>query len=372
MRGKLRIAFLGWGGHVHLERWASCFARMGHEVHILSISGFGQYPEGVVQHRIGLEGRAARWRKIRLAWLLWRINPDVVHVHWAGFAHLVAGVWKGPLVVTAWGSDIYRLSKLPSQVVERVTQGLRAAQLITCDSRDLAATIASFLEPHLPRIEVVQWGVDTESFRHVGPNNPFASELATAGRPVVFSARSFSAVYNHETIVEAFARVREATPEVMLLMKDYKGDPAYRAKIAALVSKLGLLDSVRIVDTVPYARMRELYSLSAITVSVPLSDATPMALFEAMACESVPVVSDLPSLREWIADGANGFLVAPMDVDALTDRIIKLLTNADLRRDIATRNLEVVNSRAGQHTNMMRMEGMLLELTRRTDRSLPP
>jgi glycosyltransferase involved in cell wall biosynthesis len=244
--------------------------------------------------------------------------------------------------------------------------------LITCDSQDLTETIASLLKPHRPRIEIVQWGVDTESFRPVGPTNPFASELATGGRPVVFSARSFSPVYNQETVVQALARVREAIPEVMLLMKDYKGDPAYRARIEALVSKSGLSGSVRIVDLVPYARMRELYSLSAITVSVPLSDATPMALFEAMACESVPIVSDLPSLREWVSDGANGFLVAPTDVDALTDRIIRLLTNPGLRRDIAMRNMEVVTSRAGQHANMRRMEEMLLELTQRIDRSPPP
>ena len=372
MRKRLRIAFLGWGDHVHLERWGGHFAHLGHEVHILSLSGFGQYPAGVVQHRIGLEGRAARWRKMRLAWLLWRIGPDVVHVHWSGFAHLVAGLWDGPLVATAWGSDIYRLSDRPSAVVERAKRGLRAADLVTCDSRHLAEVISSLLEPDPPRVEIVQWGVDVDRFHYIGPNNPFARELATAGRPVVFSARNLYPVYNHETVVQAFARLKRTIPDAMLLMKDYQGDPVYRRRIEDLVSGLGVRDSARIIGTVPYARMRELYSLSAVTVSVPLSDATPMALFEAMACESIPVVSDLPSLREWIEDGHNGFLVAPRDVDALTDRLVRLLANPALRRDIAVRNLEVVNSRASQHASMARMESLLLQLAASGDRHALP
>ena len=106
----MKICFVGWGDHVHLERWAGYFANQGLEVSVISMSGPGDYPKGVSQYLLGLAQRGPRWKVLKLRYLLWKIKPDVVHVHWAHFANLLAKAWSGPLVVTAWGSDILRLS----------------------------------------------------------------------------------------------------------------------------------------------------------------------------------------------------------------------------------------------------------------------
>src|ERR1700752_2216313 len=94
----LKLAFLGWGDHVHVERWATGLFRLGHEVTVISVSGLGNYPPVIRQYRVGLETGRPLLRLLRLAWLLRRIRPDVLHVHWAHFADLALGVWSGPLV----------------------------------------------------------------------------------------------------------------------------------------------------------------------------------------------------------------------------------------------------------------------------------
>src|SRR6185436_313494 len=94
-------------------------------------------------------------------------------------------------------------------------------------------------------------------------------------------------------------------PNAMLLMKNYKGEGLYTQLIKKHIDALGLSESVRIVYDMPYERMRELYRMSTVTVSVPFSDATSMSVLEAMSCGSAPIVSDLPSLREWVQDGWN-------------------------------------------------------------------
>jgi glycosyltransferase involved in cell wall biosynthesis len=81
-----------------------------------------------------------------------------------------------------------------------------------------------------------------------------------------------------------------------------------------------------------------------------------MSVLEAMASGSAPIVSDLPSLREWIRDGWNGYLVAPNGKDALAQRIVQILKDAELRETFAVRNLELIRERAEQASEMARME----------------
>ena len=41
---RMKICFLGWGDHIHVERWAACFACMGHDVSVISVTGRGLLP----------------------------------------------------------------------------------------------------------------------------------------------------------------------------------------------------------------------------------------------------------------------------------------------------------------------------------------
>jgi glycosyltransferase involved in cell wall biosynthesis len=198
---------------------------------------------------------------------------------------------------------------------------------------------------------------------HPGPADPaFVAELDAAGRPVVLSARHLHPVYNQETIVAAFSRVLREIPDALLVLRLHSSDPAYLATLQRRIEDCGLRSSIRPVGTLPYERLGELYRLAHVTVSVPFSDGTPMSVLEAMACGSAPVVSDLPSLKEWIRDGWNGDLVHPNDSSTLATRIVRLLEDAAVRSAYAKRNLEIVQTRATQHANMATMEALYREI----------
>jgi glycosyltransferase involved in cell wall biosynthesis len=341
------LCFVGWADHVHLERWAGYFAGQGYRVSLISFSDPGRYPEGVRQYRVGLEGRGPRWVIMKLRYLLWRIRPDIVHVHWAHFTPEVRAAWSGPLVVTAWGSDIYLRDRSSDTEWRQTSAALRTADLVTCDSNDLASAIESTMAVPAEKIEVIQWGVDTNLFSPGGPNLRDAYNLGNC--PVVFSVRNFTPLYNQETVVAAFAALRIRVPNAFLLMKNYGGDADYLARIRHNIADRNLQDACRIVDTVPYEEMPALYRTADVIVSIPHSDATPMSLLEAMSSGTIPIVSDLPSLREWIRPKETGYLVRPNDMNSVAAAMEDaLIGKPDQIRQIRAAARESVLLRASQ------------------------
>jgi len=57
------------------------------------------------------------------------------------------------------------------------------------------------------------------------------------------------------------------------------------------------------------------------------------------------VATAVGGIPEQIEDGVTGFLVPPGDPQAMADRILKLLTDQELRRRIAHRAAEVARER---------------------------
>ena len=188
--------------------------------------------------------------------------------------------------------------------------------------------------------------MDTELFSPHGPDK--RDEYGLTGRAVVFSVRNFTPLYNQETVVAAFARVRKVLPDAFLLMKNYGGEPAYVDRIQAQIRMLGLEDCCRIVETVPYDDMPALYRTADAVISIPMSDATPMSLLEAMSVGSIPVVSDLPSLREWVRTGETGYLVPACDVEAVATALLGALAPARCTESMRLAARQMVEARASQ------------------------
>jgi glycosyltransferase involved in cell wall biosynthesis len=60
-----------------------------------------------------------------------------------------------------------------------------------------------------------------------------------------------------------------------------------------------------------------------------------LVVLEGMAAGAVPVVTCFGGPREVVLDGETGFVVNPYNIDALADRLIRLLTDESLRQRMA-------------------------------------
>jgi glycosyltransferase involved in cell wall biosynthesis len=256
---------------------------------------------------------------------------------------------------------------MPGFAKENLVAGLRAAGAITCDSANLARNIEELAGLPSGRVAMIQWGVDTSIFTPPSSEpTALAVKLGVDGQPVVLSPRHFTPLYNLETVISGFRRVVDTIPNAILLMKRYSAEPEYELSIRKQIRELQLERSVYILERVEYDQMPEFYRTGKVLVSVPYSDATPMSMLEGMACGCVPIMSDLPSVREWVQDGWNGQIVSPRDADALARAIIRVLRNPDLARIYAKRNFDLVKQKASQKINMKKMERIYAALNKGT------
>lgn len=121
-------------------------------------------------------------------------------------------------------------------------------------------------------------------------------------------------------------------------------------------------NAIKVIDFVEHEKFALYHRASDVMVSISGRDSGPVALQEAMACGNVPVISDLPSVRELVADKINGFLVNPSDETQIADAITTLLLNDALRAEISERNWKIAQERCDQEKEMQKMESLYFKL----------
>lgn len=354
----MRILYLGWADHQHLWRWAKHFAQLGHKVWILS-DRRSRIP-GVKVLRFITAKRGFRFQVKELSFYHRLLRINILHAHWASFGYLPARARIRPYIVTPWGSDIYGYDQFDKESQRRVKIALQNASLITVDSNDLKRAVTE-LSVSPEKVEIIQWGVNRNLFKPNLKVDKLREQLGINGKHVIYSPRGLDEVYNNDVVLYAFKEVLNKYPDSILIQKYYNAEEREVKEFKDTAKRLGVNEKVRLIGSIPYEEIPLLYNLANVAVSVPSSDGTPMSVLEAMACNVIPVVSDLPSLREWIMDGENGFIVPVRDHKGLSDAIIKIWSGE--KRAISSElNIEIIKERADQYKNMEKMERLYMNL----------
>jgi len=270
------------------------------------------------------------WTLIRLVLLYRRERPDLVHhvalkpVLYGSIAARLAG---GPPAINAlagmgWlftpGTGLAESLKL---LVRLIIARLLGSGIALVQNPDDARLLVQLGVPESHIRRVAGSGVDLQVFR---------PQQVPDGVPVVVLPARLLWDKGVSEFVSA-ARMLRRNGIMARFVLAGEPDPLNPASIPPSEVEgwieEGIVESPGWVENMP-----KLFAACHIVCLPSYREGLPKALIEAAAAGKPIVTTDVPGCREVVADGHNGLLVAPRDVNALADALRRLIENPDLRQ----------------------------------------
>ena len=178
----------------------------------------------------------------------------------------------------------------------------------------------------LPRIRVIYNPVITPDLIAAAARPAGHPWLMDGGPPVVLGVGRLTRAKDFESLIRAFALVRQQRPARLLIL----GEGEERSALEALAGELGIKSEVALPGFV--AGAQGCIARAAVFVLSSVWEGLPTVLIEALAVGTPVVATDCPSgPREILRGGDLGRLVPPGDIGALAQGILATLTGSSRR-----------------------------------------
>jgi len=191
------------------------------------------------------------------------------------------------------------------------------------------------------KVMVMPKGIDLVKFGNKNSANPSKINAIVT--------RSLTSDYRHDVILKAFAILNQKEIDFALTIV---GDGKELPIIKQLATKLSIENKVNFTGRIPNTKLPELLQQSNIYISMPITEGVSASLFEAMASNCYPVVTDIPGNQSWIKHRENGQLITIDDSKMLAEEIIWAFENSEYRNAAVLKNRKFVEENADYNANM--------------------
>ncbi|MBI4051597.1 MAG: glycosyltransferase family 4 protein [Elusimicrobia bacterium] len=290
-------------------------------------------------------------KDIRALWSLFKIlrqeNPDVVHTHSskAGvlgrFAARLAGV---PAILHTYhgfgfhGEQPFLLRRLLIGIEQLAAR---------CSTRLIFVSRANQEMASRYRLSVLQKSVLIRSGIRL---TEFPAKLLDSGKkkaelgvgmhkPLVISVGNLKPQKNPEDFILLAKIVHEKNPDSRFL---FIGDGELRLRLEGTLLRYGLMGKCLF----PGWRrdIPEILAASDLFVLTSLWEGLPRSLVEAMKTGLACVCYDADGVRDLIQDGENGYLIPRGNVPSMAEKVLALLENEPLRKQLGKKAAETIGS----------------------------
>ena len=334
-------------------RLAAGIASRGHDVHIIAQSHDGRQVTRREEH-LGQTLTVHRLKSFRWPlhdWLRavypWRIHrnakrivaevrPDVAHMQ----SHMLIGRGLTTESAKAGVRVVATNHFMPENLIEHTpfpkatfplitwlawkdcTRLYRKASALTTPTKRAAQYLES--KTGLRGVHAISCGIRMSDYT--------ADFVDKSDRRIVFCGR-ITGEKMLPDLVEAVARL----PRDLDAQLDLVGEGDQRRALELLAARLGIADRVHFPGRVSDEELRAILTRATVFAMPSTAELQSIATMEGMASGLPVVAADAMALPHLVKDGENGFLFPPRDVDALADRLERVLRMPQEEREVMQR-----------------------------------
>lgn len=283
---------------------------------------------------------------------------DLIHCHTpiaamlTRFASRNARKLGTKVIYTAHGFHFYKGAPLKNWLLYYPIEKWMARYtdvLITINKEDYARVKNKFKAKRVEYVPGV--GIDLERFNKVKIDKDLKRNELDLSKDafVILSVGELNKNKNHEVVLKAIAKINNPIIHYVIC-----GQGQLEGYLKKLSKDLGIINQVHLLG---YRKdIAEIYKVTDIFVFPSYREGLPVALMEAMA-NGLPVVcSKIRGNSDLIEDGYGGYLVEPTNVHGFAEYIERLISDAQLRKNLGSFNLK----KAGKYA----IENVALQMKR--------
>lgn len=353
----MKICYFADGQSIHTQKWCTHFAKLGHEVHLLTFRDCRIDNVHVHFLNVGsIASAGGNWRTLLTFRLIQRIlrkmKPDVFHAQYAtSYGITGALVNYHPFIISGWGSDVL-ISPNSSKVLRFLLKwAFRRADAITVVAKHMVQSVCDLgVKPE--KIQVITHGINTALF--------YDQQLKKHDDFTLICTRNLEPLYNHIQLIDAFEKAQKTIPQMKLRIL---GDGSMRKELEELVLARNLDEQIKFIGRVSQEEMAVELNKAHVFVTVSTTDGDVVSLVEAIACGNFCIVSDIPANCNWITDGENGLIIPLFDTEQLALAIIESIQKYhEMSTEAIIMNKKIIEHKGNWNSNMLLAEKLYLTI----------
>ncbi len=328
----MRIAFLTNENSMHINIKAKYFTQKEDSVYFFAMRCIDNHETTKIKYRENLKVYTFAfsynhdWKLIvhnvlKIYQSIKKNKIQIVHIIEMTFCEyaIALGLLGVKIVLENNGSDVL-LAPNNAALRKKYQYAYRLAKAVVQDSFSAQQAGIALGAPKNPN-EIIELGIDTNIFNPYIEQGRFRKQYKIPmDATVLFSPRAFCSLYNIPLIIKTIKPIIDEFPNTYYVFCTYVKNRKYQSKIEKLsdnVIFLGYLDNER--------DMPQIYRDSDMVLSIPDSDSSPRTVYEAMACGSTVIVSDLPWIQGKFVDGKELFVTDITNPDQLLTMIREII-----------------------------------------------
>ncbi|MGI8965589.1 MAG: glycosyltransferase family 4 protein [Limisphaerales bacterium] len=269
------------------------------------------------------------------------VQPDIVHTH-SGKAgilgRLAAHRAKVPIIIhTIHGPSFGSFQGIFVNQIFLLAE--RCAAKVTTHFISVAdAMTEQYLEAGIGRQEQftrIVSGFALSPFLEAGNNLEQRAQLGIAPDDFVIGkiARLFE-LKGHDDLLAIAPRLVQHCPQIKFLLV---GDGEWRSRFENRARQLGLVNHFIFAGLVRPPKVPNYIGIMDMLIHLSRREGLPRALPQALAAAKPVVAYNCDGAREICLENETGFLIPPGDLAALTEKILQLISDKNLREQLGRR-----------------------------------